>query len=459
MVLKVHVVRQGGHHYYVDDLVPGRAEGSLVAGEEPGVWVGAAHRSLGLEGRVEPEPFADVLEGRHPLSGRSLGNRRGQRSAAGYDLTFSAPKSVSLLHLLAPGELASEVGAGHQAAVDGSLEYLGREGVGVRRTRKGVTSYLPSTGMVAGEFLHRTSRTLDPHLHTHVVLANLAEGVDGAWSAVDSRRLFTHLGASQALYHARLRLELGHRIGASWEVRPTGLGDVVGVDVGLRRLFSQRSASMDQYRFYRGASRGVTGSSAAFHADRPDKNRSVTVEELRSEWRRRAAELGFDLGDLTRAVGPHRDRGAAPVIDHGAVINRLDVLTDHRRTVARHHLVAVVASSAPGGADVGQIESLASRWLEAAGSPVVEDDRGDPGRARPEQRWEAATVKCAVERAVGAQPATVLSPDEEGADRSRAVGRDRSASTLGIDPRLRSRDSGAAALVMAMPDRSWGVDR
>ncbi len=451
----MHVVRQDGHHYYVDDLVPGRAEGGLVAGEEPGVWVGAAHGALGLGGRVESEPFAALLEGRHPLSGHDLGNRRGPRGAAGYDLTFSAPKSVSLLHLLAPGELAAAVGAGHHAAVEGSLDYLGREGVGVRRTRKGVTAFLPSTGIVAGQFVHRTSRALDPHLHTHVVAANLAEGVDGAWSAVDSRRLFAHLGAAQALYHARLRLELGHRIGASWEVGPTGIGDVVGVDGGLRRLFSLRSASMDQYHFDRGVARGVAPSSAAFHADRPDKNRSVTVEELRSEWRRRATELGFDLGDLSRAVGPHHDRGAVPAIDRRAVIDRLAHLAEHRRTVARHHLVAVVASSAPGGADVTQVELLASGWLEAAGPPLDDVARGDRGRAGPDRRWEAAAVGRAVE---GRSP-TTPSPEEPPTDARRIPRRHRMASALGIDPPRRARDHPAAAPVMAMSDRSLGVDR
>ncbi len=409
-MLKIHVVRQGGHLYYVHDLVPGRAELSLVAGEEPGVWVGSAHGALGLGGRVESAPFADVLEGRHPLSGRTLRKQRGPRSAAGFDLTFCAPKSVSLLHLLAPGEIASEVGAGHQAAVSGAIDYLGREGVGVRRTRKGETAHLASTGMVAGQFLHRTSRTLDPHLHTHVVAANLAEGVDGSWSAVDSRRLFSHLGAAQALYHARLRLELGHRIGAAWEVRPTGLGDVVGVDTGLRRLFSQRSASMDEYRFVQaGPDHAAVPPRAAFHAERPEKNGSVTVDELRSQWRRRAAELGFDLGDLTRAVGPHRDRCVAPVIDHRAVADRLNELARRQRAIARHQLVALVASSAPGGADARSVESMTSRWLEASGAELAGQARGLPGSVRSE-RWEAAALR----RTVEAEPVGAVGSERAG---------------------------------------------
>ncbi len=370
-MLRIHVVRQGGHHYYVTDLVPGRAEVTLVAGEDPGRWSGTGSAALGLRGVVESQVFAEVLEGRDPMSGRSLRPDRGGNRVAGYDLTFAAPKSVSLLHLLAPREIAIEVGAGHHAAVDEATGYLGRAAVGVRRYRGGQVAFLPSTGAVAGQFLHRTSRALDPHLHTHAVAANVAEGVDGVWSAVDSRRVFAHARAAQAIYHARLRLELGDRIGAAWEVAPSGLGDVVGVDSSLRRLFSQRSAAMDEFevrwrpaqearRSMQGASRshqGVSRSKRSYHVTRPDKDRERTVESLTAEWKERAADFGFDLGDLTRVVGPRR----APEVGSDIDQERVRVLPEpvrpptgldrpsrpggsgrrgvHRRSVGRCHRV------------------------------------------------------------------------------------------------------------------------
>jgi hypothetical protein len=90
-VLKLHVVRDGGYRYYVDDLVPGRAEGTLVAGESPGTWTGAGSASLGLRGTVKAQDFAEVLGGRDPGSGQALRTPRGDRSVFGYDLTFCAP--------------------------------------------------------------------------------------------------------------------------------------------------------------------------------------------------------------------------------------------------------------------------------------------------------------------------------------------------------------------------------
>jgi conjugative relaxase-like TrwC/TraI family protein len=391
VVLRIHVVRQGGHHYYVQDLIPGRAEGSLVAGEEPGRWLGTGSSALGLSGPVGSSDFAEVLEGRHPWSGRALRRHQGERSTAGYDLTFSAPKSVSLLHLLAPREMAGAAGAGHHAAVADALDYLGREGVGVRRSRRGQVAFLSSTGPVAGGFVHRTSRALDPHLHTHVVVANVAEGVDGVWSGVDSRRLHTHLGAAQSLYHARLRFELGDRMGAAWDIHSSGLGDVIGVEGGLRRLFSRRSASMDEFLHRRPGPGPGPGRVAAFHADRPDKDRTVTVESLTAEWRQRASDFGFDLGDLTRAVGPHR-RDPVPAVDPADLRRKLEALAREHRSVARRDLVAAVASSSPSGAVGANVEAVATRMWEWCGAAEgrAGTDRGPLGSGGA--RWDADRV-------------------------------------------------------------------
>ncbi len=413
-MLRIHVVREGGHHYYVNDLVPGRAEGTLVAGEEPGIWSGSGSAALGLRGTVDSEVFADVLDGRDPLSGRALRVRRGGSSVAGYDLTFAAPKSVSLLHLLAPGELAGEVGSGHQAAVSEATEYLGRSAVGVRRTRDRQVALLSSTGAVAGQFLHRTSRTLDPHLHTHVVVANVAEGVDGVWSAVDSRRVFAHVRAAQGIYHARLRLELSIRVGAGWSVSGSGLGDVIGVDGSLRRLFSQRSAAMDEYQHGRvGPSPGPARSQGAFHATRPDKDRTRTVESLAAEWKERAADFGFDLGDLTRVIGCKRGVQAGAEVDPERVRVRLGQLARDNRTIARRDLVAVVAAASTAGASAGVIESVAARIAEASGPPIgtgrADRHRGDAGGETrgvrsAEPRWMAG----AVARTVARRPEEIL---------------------------------------------------
>jgi conjugative relaxase-like TrwC/TraI family protein len=413
-VLKIHVVRQGGHLYYVNDLVPGRAEGTLVAGEARGAWSGTGAAALGVTGTVETEAFAELLDGRDPRSGTALRAPRGDRSVAGYDLTFCAPKSVSLLHLLAPREIAGEVGAGHHAAVAEATDYLQRVAVAVRRTRGGQVTLLPTTGVVAGQFLHRTSRALDPHLHTHLVVANVAQGVDGVWSAVDSRRVFAHVRAAQGIYHACLRMEVSDRIGAAWEVPPSGLGDVIGVEARMRRLFSQRSAAIEEYVVRRvGPSTGPSRTRGAFHATRPEKDRTRTVESLEREWKERATDFGFDLGDLTRVVGRGREACAATEIDGGRVCDRLEQLALRNRSLAHRDVVAVIAGASTTGTRAQVIESVATHVVEASGVPLsrahnpghsIAADGKVRGVRSLEPRWAAADVA----RAVGRQTEELL---------------------------------------------------
>ena len=446
MVLTIHVVRPGGHRYYVDDLVPGRAEGTLVAGEEPGTWIGTPSASLGLAGPVDAPRFAALLDGRHPQSGRPLRHPRSGASVSGYDLTFCAPKSVSVLHLLAPREIATQTGAGHQAAVEDAVSYLSRRGVGVRRTEGGQTAYLRSTGMLAGQFLHRTSRALDPHLHTHVVAANLAQGVDGRWSAVDSRRLYAHLHAAQGIYHARLRLELGNRLGAGWEVRTSGLGEVTGVDRHLRRLFSQRTASMDEYDQRRGrSSTAPQRSRGAFHATRPEKERDHTVDSLTADWKERAASFGFDLGDLTRVVGLGREMNdvAPGPVDVPVLRTQLGRLGERRRTVTESDLVASVAGASLRGATARQLEAVASTLVEATGTPEGTDQQLG-GAFDGQTRWRSSDLG----RVASSLPAEKWSElrahgPEDGVDlhqsRTHASGVDRSRERerAGVDHRSR----------------------
>jgi len=380
-----------------------------------------------------------VLEGHDPRSGRSLRAPMGHRSVCGYDLTFCAPKSVSLLHLLAPGEIAAEVGAGHCAAVAEAAGYLQRAATSVRRTRAGQVTQLPTTGVVAGAFLHRTSRALDPHLHTHLVVANLARGVDGRWSALDGRRMFAHAHATQGVYHACLRAELSERLGAGWEVPRSGMGDVLGVDPVLRRLFSQRSASIDEYVTRRAGPRPrTTRSRGAFHATRPDKDRTRTVDSLVAEWRQRAADFGFDLGDLTRVVGLGRSPDRTVAVDPDLVRARLGELAVRRRTIAHRDVVAVIAAASPGGMRPQVVEAAATRVIEAAGAPMPAPDRsGGPdataGRVRRgsgpfEHRWATLDVAQAVERVTGEMTAVA-------ADRGRTVadGRDAHRERAGPD--------------------------
>jgi conjugative relaxase-like TrwC/TraI family protein len=386
----VHVVRGSGVDYYLRDLVPGRAEETLVAGESPGRWSGRGCAALGLGGPVEGSGLAEVLAGRDPVDGRELRRTRGNRPVSGFDLTFCAPKSASVLHMLAPAELGGAVGASHEAAVTDAVAYLDRNGLGVRRMRSGEQLYLPATGAVGAGFVHRTSRALDPHLHTHFVTANIAQGVDGSWSALDSRRLFLHRRATEAVYDASLRHHLSAAAGVAWTRAPTGGWAVDGVDPVLCRLFSQRAASIDEHAHRAGHGTSIGARRIAFHADRPDKERGHTVDGLQSGWRRRAGMVGLDLGDLVRVVGRDRELPTPSRVDPVGLETALEHLANTRSRVSGRDLVATVADATPGGLPGGAAERAAAA-IGAQLTVVGRDGEGSRSGS-----WEPAALVAAV---------------------------------------------------------------
>src|SRR3954454_11342471 len=208
--------------YYTDQVARGREDYYAGEGEEPGTWVGSGAGAAGLSGEVEAERFAELLEGaglRRPVS---------EGAIAGFDLTFRAPKSVSVLWGTASPEVAHELRAGHDAAVGEALGYLERQACWARRGAGGQVQ-VEGRGFVAAAFAHRASREGDPLLHTHVVAGNLTQGPDGRWTALDARHLYRQAKTAGYMYQAVLRRESTERLGLQWQVVERGVADVEGV--------------------------------------------------------------------------------------------------------------------------------------------------------------------------------------------------------------------------------------
>lgn len=428
-VLTARVLRVGGHAYYLDEpggtSPPGGTPPDRLPVERR--WAGSGSSALGLVGEVEPVAFAALLRGAHPATGELLGARRGVEVGA-YDLTFSAPKSVSLLALVGPRELAAAAGDAHRIAVADAVGYVERAALRARRSHRGHVTLLATGGLVAGAFGHRTSRALDPHLHTHLVVANVVHGTDGRWTAVDSRRVFAHVRSAGLVYQASLRAELTARAGVAWAVSERGFGDVVGVPAPLRRLYSQRAASIARHLDAAGGQAGGRPGGgvratrrAAFYATRPAKEGVPVAERLADEWRTRAADCGFDLGVLGRVVGRARVEGRlGPRDDTGRAVERL-AASGPERLLARRDVVAVLAASATSGARVVQLEQAADRLLDRCA-------RQGPDRATDEvghePRWPAGVVVETVARTGllfgEGRDGALLAPERESSWRGRA---------------------------------------
>jgi conjugative relaxase-like TrwC/TraI family protein len=162
----------------------------LTGPEAAGEWVGSGVRGLGLGGTVDALRLDRVLSGCAPASGELLG-RVVPRRVPGFDLTFSAPKSVSVLFGIGDEELHGVIQSVHDQAVLEALAYVERE-AGVTRRGAGGTIVIRGNGLIGAAFRHRTSRAGDPQLHTHVLVANLVLGVDGMWGTLDGRRIYAH---------------------------------------------------------------------------------------------------------------------------------------------------------------------------------------------------------------------------------------------------------------------------
>jgi RNA polymerase sigma factor (sigma-70 family) len=232
-----------------DPFVGGVEDYYLGSGETPGRWIGSGSVRLGLSGVVAADELGAVLDGRCPATGRSMIAVRRPDRLPGFDLTFSAPKSVSLLFAVFDEKTSLAVRRAHDAAVAQALGYLEREAGEVRRGRDGVDR-LPGGGFVAAAFRHRSSRAGDPQLHTHVLVANMTRGADGRWSALDGRQIYLQAKTAGTLYQTVLRYEL-RRLGLEFVLHPNGTCEIGGVPAHVRArpgVVTDRTAVEDLLR-------------------------------------------------------------------------------------------------------------------------------------------------------------------------------------------------------------------
>ena len=353
-MLGIRRIGAGRADYYLSDLA------TELPVQGPGRWVGGAAAGLGLDeaASVDPSRFRSLLSGR-PLP--MLGGRR----VAGYDLTFSAPKSVSVVFALGGTDVAHQVVAAHEEAVDGALRYLERHGLGaVRRGGEGgEREVIATSGFAGAMFTHGVNRNLDPHLHSHVVVINAVHGADGRWSACDGRGLDAHRRAASGVYEAHLRHALTATLGVRWDApgttgAPGRTPEISGVPAAVRGEFSSRAADV------RMAVHGVGAVSArarhvAWAATRPPKVTGTPYEELAVEWRRRAGiagpaleprqVLGQPPGMAAASYDEHRFAGVIALTPHGGA---------HRRDV-----VTAFAAAAREGVPAGSLEHVTDLWV------------------------------------------------------------------------------------------------
>jgi conjugative relaxase-like TrwC/TraI family protein len=387
-MLSIAKLSPGQERYYERSVADGLDDYYAGRGESPGIWVGRGARDLGLEGMVQEGELGRLVRGEHPETGerrrrhyraRQISVERidpftGERSlevqklapVAGFDLVFSCPKSVSLLHALGGEETRRAVQDAHLSAWQAALSYLEDEACVVRRGKNGVHREYAG-GFVAAAYQHRTSRAQDPHLHTHVIVANMAQSpFDDKWRALDGEPILkSYRLAAGYLYEAHLRAELTRTLGVEWELPRKGWAELKGIPRQVVREFSTRRAQVEE-ALARKHGGGFYAAQVAAVETREQKEHA-DLARLREDWRARAAEHGLGSRELRALIGraawrePSREqlrRMAERLLGpHG--------LTAQRTAFSEPEAVMAWAEAHRAGATAERTRTLAARLIRA----------------------------------------------------------------------------------------------
>jgi len=284
---------QAASYYEADDYY---AEGGLA----PSEWFGEGAADLGLFGEVDRTQFREMLEGR--IGDQQLGTMRDGKveHRPGWDITLSAPKSVSIM-----AEVAGDkrLLAAHAAATRVALGHVEKT-MAATRVRNGADVTREATGNLAvATFRHATSRAQDPQLHTHAVVLNATKDKEGAWRSLEPRAFYQLQKEIGAVY----RQELAHevvRLGYTIERDKEGTFEIAGVPGNAIDALSQRTAAIDARLAERGKTRAEASAAERQIAalDTRDAKGSVDHRALKQEWRATVDGAGFDQRAQLRLI-------------------------------------------------------------------------------------------------------------------------------------------------------------
>ena len=339
-------------------------------------WYGEGAEALGLEeGReVAAGTFEKVLQGRVIGTGVRLGRLRDgeHEHRPGFDITFSAPKSVSLAALL-PTEKRPRgdraVIRAHDEAVRATLGWIEKTLLETRGwdPATGGRPRMKSPSMVAALFRHVASRNRDPQLHTHAVVANMTRDAEGRWKSVEP----TLLHRNARLIGAYYRNELARRlIAKGYSIVPAMAGripsfEIAGYGRELREAFSTRRREIVAWVDDRGLDRTTSSMQKATFATRKRKAEPVQAK-LRKEWLARLRTQGLGAAPAVRAREP-AEMAAPPAIE--IVARAMEQLEERQPVFAAHELEAVALAHSPGVHSIGTVREAVA-WMVRDGHLV-----------------------------------------------------------------------------------------
>ncbi|WP_017200484.1 MobF family relaxase [Arthrobacter sp. M2012083] len=341
--------------------------------------------------------------GRPPASKEELGKyitaqlRPQQNAVAGYDLTFTPVKSISVLWALGDADTRRLVEEAHQAALKQSVEYLETHALATRLGTNGIAQTSVKGGLTATAFRHHDSRLGDPNLHTHLVVSNKVQDLQGNWKTIDGKLLHRSAVAVSEHYNTRIQAYLEEN-GVEFEARTVNgskqpVMEVASVPRELNALFSKRSAGIrssltdlrqayeEQHGHRPDQAALIKLAQAATLDTRPDKEKPRTLSEQAKAWRQEAGTLFTDK-DLKRITGA-RSRALRPAeteIDIDAVARQVvTAVSDKRSTWTAQNVMAEANRWAReyavdhGPVPAGTVEQVVSHSLSTVSVRITPD--------------------------------------------------------------------------------------
>ena len=325
-----------GCDYYLELA---REDYYLRGGEPPGRWYGQALGHFGLkeDDVVEAKTLKTLFAGYHPVTAEKLVQNPGSpKRTRGWDMTFSMPKSVSVLWSQTTEENRQTIQRIHEEAVKAALAYA-QEVAGLSRRGKG-GNQIDHVDLLFAVFQHGTSRALDPNLHSHAILQNVGVRADGTTGTLYTQTLYDHKMAIGAVYRLVAAHGLRTELGVHVEIEKD-FYELVGVDPVVREFFSTRSreiqAIMKEF--------GLVGSKAAeavAWATRHAKESATPREQLFERWQYNGRLMGWSRHEAEKVL--HRDPFQAgmevplprmaeevfeKLVDNNSVVSKKDFLT------------------------------------------------------------------------------------------------------------------------------------
>lgn len=446
----MHNVGSAGQalHYFSADNYYTQDEGL-----EKSEWFGKGAEMLGLSGQIDKQAFFDALNGK--IDGQELGKtvineKTGEKERdhrPGTDMTFSAPKSVSLLAEVGGSR---DVREAHEHAVKAALSYMESELAYTRQMKDGQLESVKTGNLVVGMFRHNTSRDLDPQTHTHAVIMNATRREDGEWRSLTNDEIYKAQRTIGAIYTGELAAKLQEK---GYELRRTddkGNFEIVGVSREQIEHFSQRRAEIEASL----KARGVDIDSATAQ-DKEDatlmtraKKVDVDHDALIAEWKDRASTVGLNLAEIQAKAEAMKEQGGFMREDRLTGRQAMEFATAHlierEAVVSKEDLMQTALEHGVGRVSPTEVRKAFDK-LEAEGHLIkLPDDNYTTAKMLSSEQWALDQV-----RAEKGKTPQIMTGDAVAEQLSKAEGRQGFKYTVG--------QKEAISTVLTSEDRYVGV--